>query len=366
LPNATAVVSLGNGLFLPSTPVTIKAWTSMPNGQTDGLPYNDTLVVISQSSTSVPIDIGPNDTICTGNTLTLDAGYPGAVYVWDNYAGTQLRTIQNAGTYYVRVTVLDGCIGVDTMKLSLRALPVVDLGPDREICEGTTTTFDAGHAGSTYLWDDGSTMQTRTVDTAGTYEAQVTDIHGCTGVGNVSVSMKDMPFVEGINATHADSGLYTFYPLNPLYTISYRWNFGDGSPEKMGYMVQHQYAHNGIYTVTLYLEGECTGLIINNARTVDVFNALGEGGTGIGNTRFEGDIALYPNPANNKVMIENKSDAKMNRVVVYSALGQVVIQQKADSDKQHELNTSALASGLYSIKIETDKGMFIQKFEVRR
>lgn len=366
LPGLTTNVSLGNGLFLPSSPVTIKAWTSMPNGQPDGLPSNDTLEVITQSSSSVAINIGPDDSICVGNTLTLDAGMPGAAYVWDNYATTQLRTIQNAGTYYVRVTALDGCMGVDTMKLSLRALPVVDFGPDKEICEGSSTTLDAGHPGAIYLWDDGSTMRTRTVDTAGVYEVQVTDSHGCTGVGDVNVFMKDMPLVDGINATHADSGLYTFYPLNPLYIISYRWDFGDGSPDQMGYMVQHQYAHNGIYTVTLYLEGECTGLIIKNSRTVDVFNALGEGGTGIGNVRFEGDIALYPNPANNKMMVENKSEARMNRVVVYSSLGQVIIDQKADGPKQHQLNTAALASGLYSIRIETDKGMFIQKFEVRR
>jgi hypothetical protein len=366
LPGATTNVSLGNGLFLPSTPVTIKAWTSMPNGQPDGFPGNDTLEVITQSSTSVAVNIGPDDSICTGNTLTLDAGIPGAVYVWDNNATTQLRTIQNAGTYYVRVTALGGCIGVDTMKLSLRALPVVNLGPDKEICEGSTTTLDAGLPDGSFLWDDGSTMRTRTVDTAGVYEVQVTDIHGCKGVGDVNVFMKDMPLVDGINATHADSGLYTFYPLNPLYIISYRWDFGDGSPEQTGYMVQHQYARNGIYTVTLYLEGECTGLIIKNSRTVDVFNALGEGGTGINNIRFEGDITLYPNPVNNKMMIENRSEANMNRVVVYNTIGQVIIDQKADGAKQHQLHTAGLASGLYSIRIETDKGLFIRKFEVRR
>jgi len=366
-PNGNAVISLGNGLFMPASPVTIKAWTSMPNGQSDGIPANDTLEITTQSSTSVPVDIGPDDTICTGTTLTLDAGYPGATYRWDNMATTQYRTIQYAGTYYVRVTALDGCIGVDTMKLSLRELPVVDLGPSREICWGTTTTFDAGHPGSTYLWDDGSVFQTRTVDTAGYYEVQVTDEHGCTGVGNVSVGMKDLPYVDGINATHADSGLYTFYPLNPRYAISYRWNFGDGSPEEMGYMVQHQYQRNDIYTVTLYLEGECTGLIINNKRTVDVFNARGEGGsTGIGNIDPAGNIAIYPNPASDRLTIENLSEAHMQRISVYNVLGQVILSEETDSDKRHELRTSGLASGLYTLRIETDKGSYSQKFEIKR
>ena len=299
--NASAAVSLGNGLFLPSSAVTIKAWTSLPNGLVDGYNVNDTLTITTQSSTSVPVNIGPNDSICIGNTLTLDAGYPGSTYLWDNNTTAQTRTIQNAGTYYVRLTAFDGCIGVDTMKLALRPLPVVDLGPDVEICEGSTYTFDAGHPGATYQWDDGTTMQTRTVDTAGYYEAQVTDMHGCMGIDNVMVSMKDIPGVDGLNATHADSGMYTFYPLNPRYTISYTWNFGDGSPEAVGYTVQHQYANNGIYTVTLYLEGECTGLIVDKSRTVDVFNALGHNGTGVNTVLAKGAISLYPEPCKRQI-----------------------------------------------------------------
>lgn len=365
LPNNSTVVTLGNGLFMPNTPVEIKAWTSMPNGQTDGIPFNDTLVITTQSSTSVPVNLGPDAMICTGNTLTLDAGYPGAVYLWDNNANTQTRVISAAGTYYVRLTALDGCIGVDTFTLGLRPLPIVDLGPDREICLGETTTFDAGHPGAAYLWDDGSTLQTCTVDTAGSYEVQVTDMYGCMGVDNVNVGMKDIPMVSGINATHADSGTYTFYPINPLYAISYRWNFGDGSPEVMGYFVQHTYTAVGIYTVTLYLEGECTGLIIDKSRTVDVFSVHG-GGTGIDERNIDGDFTLFPNPASDMITIQNRSAEKMQRLVVYNALGQTIISQQADDTRAHQLKLSGLANGIYTLRLETDKGYVIRKFEVLR
>lgn len=363
LPYASAVVTLGNGLFLPGSPVEIKAWTSMPNGQMDGVPFNDTLVTTSQSSTSVPVNLGPDELICTGNTKTLDAGYPGSVYLWDNNATTQTRTISAAGTYYVRLTALDGCIGVDTFTLGLRPLPIVNLGPDREICLGETTTFDAGNPGSTYLWEDGTAQQTHTVDTAGNYEVQVTDQYGCMGIDNVNVIMKDIPMADGINATHADSGTYTFYPINPLYTISYRWNFGDGSPEVMGYFVQHTYTTKGIYTVNLYLEGECTGLIIDQSRTVDVFSVHG-GETGIEEQLVNGDIGLYPNPAKDVITIENRSDGKMKEVVVYNVLGQMILKQKADSGNRHRLHVSGLANGLYTVRLETDKGFINRKFEV--
>lgn len=364
LPNNSASVVLGTGLFLPNTPVEVKAWTYMPNGQPDIINANDTLLTSTQCSSSIPVNLGADDTICTGNTLTLDAGYPGWNHLWDNNSTAQTRTVSAVGTYHVRVMALDGCLGFDTFTLALRSLPVVDLGPDREICLGETTTFDAGHPGATYLWDDGSTGQTRTVDTAGYYEAQVTDQHGCMGYDNVSVTMKDIPAVDGINATHAETGLYTFYPLNPRYALTYRWDFGDGSPQEDGFFVQHAYTALGIYTVTLYMVGECTGLIVDQSRTVDVFSL--PGGTGIGHVPVEGDIVLYPNPSQDKLIVRNETDEGMKRVIVYNVLGQTIIDQATDSRATHELRVAGLTNGMYTLKIETTKGYLLRKFEVQR
>jgi hypothetical protein len=364
LPANNATVTLGTGLFLPNTPVEIKAWTYMPNNLQDAVPSNDTLITSAQCSSSIPVNLGADDTICTGNTITLDAGYPGWSHTWDNSSNAQTRTVSVAGTYYVKVTALDGCLGFDTFTLSLRALPVVDLGPDREICLGETTTFDAGHPGATYLWDDGSANQTRTVDTAGYYEAQVTDQYGCTGVDNVEVMMKDIPAADGINATHAETGLYTFYPINPRYTLTYRWNFGDGSPEEEGYFVQHAYTALGIYTVTLHMVGECTGLIIDISRTVDVFSLPGT--TGIGQVATDGDIILYPNPSQDKITINNHSNDGMMQLIVYNVLGQAVIKQAAQSRTTHEIKVSSLSGGMYTLRIETEKGTVLRKFEVQR
>jgi len=364
-PNGNAAVNLGNVLFPMNTPVTIKAWTSIPNGQTDGLNTNDTLTVTTQSTISLLVNIGPDDSVCAGNTLTLDAGNPGSTYLWDNLTTAQTRTIQNAGTYYVKVTTSDGCLGVDTMNLSLLPLPAVNLGPDAEICEGDSLTFDASNSGAGYMWDNGAITQTRVVDTAGNYAVQVTNDYGCIGADTVIVTMKPMPMADAINATYADSGLYTFYPLNPEYVTNYIWNFGDNSPEAGGLMVQHQYQHNGIYTVMLKMEGECPGSVVTQTRAVDVFSAPG-GGTGVGGILIAGDILLYPNPAKDIMQIENKSDGRMLNVAVYNILGQLIINQRTDHTKQYELNTSTLANGSYSIRIETDKGMFVQKFEVMK
>ncbi|MCB0770832.1 MAG: hypothetical protein KDC00_10560, partial [Flavobacteriales bacterium] len=49
------------------------------------------------------------------------------------------------------------------------------LGPDLTLCTGEIVQLDAGAGFESYSWDNGSTMQTRSVSAAGTYSCTVTD-----------------------------------------------------------------------------------------------------------------------------------------------------------------------------------------------
>ncbi len=120
-PPDTDTLTLGNVFFPANTTTAIKAWTSIPNGAADADAGNDTLSISLSPSFSLPVDLGADTAICAGSSLVLDAGNPGAVYVWDNGAGTQLRQVSAAGTYFVSVTAPDGCEGTDTLRLGLRA-----------------------------------------------------------------------------------------------------------------------------------------------------------------------------------------------------------------------------------------------------
>ena len=71
------------------------------------------------------------------------------------------------------------CIDQDTIEVFIQNSPIVDLGNDIELCQGETTTLDAGTFIS-YLWSDGSTTQTIDVNTAGTYNVTITDDNGNT------------------------------------------------------------------------------------------------------------------------------------------------------------------------------------------
>ena len=64
--------------------------------------------------------------------------------------------------------------------------------------------------------------------------------------------------------------------------------------------------------------------------------------------------------------ISNNSADGMKRLMVYNVLGQLIIDQAAHSKTSHELKVGSLASGMYTLRIETDNGTLLRKFEVQR
>jgi hypothetical protein len=318
-------------------------------------------VAVTATINPIPVvNLGSDITVCQGDPATFNAGNFNA-YLWDNGATTQARTVTGAGTYYVTVTGAGNCKGSDTVQLLNNPKPTVNLGNDTMICPGATLTLNAGNPGMDYVWDNGSTSQTRTVSAAGIYSVTVTNEFDCSNSDMISVIVKDVP-LGNINAVYGNPATYTFTVLNPHYTVGYLWDFGDGSPEESGLMKEHTYAANGIYTVKLTLVGDC-GIDIVKYRTVDVFDA---GATGIGNIKDNNALMLYPNPAKESVVIENKSTLTFKTIEVFNILGQKITTIPVLSNSKITLNTADFANGIYSIRIETDKGFLIRKIEVRK
>ena len=70
---------------------------------------------------------------------------------------------------------------------------------------------------------------------------------------------------------------------------------------------------------------------------------------------MNGNIHLYPNPANNILTIEDTSPGKEKVVSIFNIHGQLLMNQTLNQAKTI-IDISDLAKGIYFLKLNTDKG----------
>ena len=199
-------------------------WTSDPEGfssteqnpvvtpETDTkyiVAVNDGPVVITDTvevtTYALPdVDLGDDQVLCGENEYQLDAGNPGASYLWSTGETTQSITVSGEGvnTYWVEVTNENSCASSDTVVINFAAVPVVELGADTAICNNAVMTLDAGNPGASYLWSTGETTQSITINAEdyeyGTYlfSVDVTSVDGCETNDEISVEIKDCTSID--------------------------------------------------------------------------------------------------------------------------------------------------------------------------
>ena len=120
--------------------------------------------------------------ICSKDTLTLTAS-GGDTYLWSNGVITAINNIvlDTSGNinYYVIATNTHNCKDTAFHTFTVNPLPVIDLGNDTSICDGTSIILDAENPGSTYAWNTTETTQTISINTTGEYSVTVTDVNSC-------------------------------------------------------------------------------------------------------------------------------------------------------------------------------------------
>ena len=87
-------------------------------------------------------------------------------------------------------------IGTDnSSNITINPLPFVNLGNDTGICAGTNLVLNAANAGSTYMWNNGTTGSSLSISQAGTYWVDVTNNCGTTR-DSITISIIQPPTVN--------------------------------------------------------------------------------------------------------------------------------------------------------------------------
>ena len=169
-------------------------------------------------------NLGNDTVICERDTLLLNASTNGAnSYSWNTGATTPTIKVYQPGIYWCDVS-FGGCVYRDSLVLTNKPYPIVNLGNSITLCEGQTKLLDATNPNSTYLWQDASTNATYLVTQKGQYKVRVTMI-GCITRDTINVDYNLKPnFTLGTDRLICTGAKIT---LDPQMTgVSYLWQDG--------------------------------------------------------------------------------------------------------------------------------------------
>lgn len=173
-----------------------------------------------------PASAGPDQTICSGQSISLTAS-GGASYQWSNGANTATTIVSPASStnYIVTVTNTFGCTSSDNVNVNVNASPTANAGSDQTICDGQVTTVTAS-GGSSYLWNTGTGTSSIVVSPTSTttYTVTVTGSNGCTASDNVVVYVNASPTANA----GPDQSICTGQSISLTASggSSYLWNTG--------------------------------------------------------------------------------------------------------------------------------------------
>jgi hypothetical protein len=214
------------------------------------------------STTNVSCFGGSNGTI----TITPAGGNGTYTYDWGGGVTSQNRTGLSMGTYSVTITDGNGCTGsVNGINIAQPAAAVSGSAMATNVlCNGAATgAIDLTPAGGTppytFNWGGGVTTEDRNNIPAGSYIVLITDLNGCIGVANATITQPSAPVsgstvVTNVACNSASTGEIDLTPSGGVGGYTFDWGGGVMTEDRTGLTA-------GNYSVTIRDVNLCTGVV---------------------------------------------------------------------------------------------------------
>jgi len=152
LPNTNIINPNANApLFHPTTTTTYRIFV------TDGICNSEDSVRIRVVD-SITVNAGPNQDICIGDSIQLNAISEAYRYSWTPNTNISNSNIKNpyvkpnVTTNYAVLATLGHCTAKDTVAVQVFNPPAANAGPDSTICYGDNLVLQANYSGSGFRW----------------------------------------------------------------------------------------------------------------------------------------------------------------------------------------------------------------------
>jgi hypothetical protein len=212
----------------------------------------DTVVVTVLNAPVV--NLGNDTSICTGQTLTLNAANNGASYLWNNNTTAQTNAVNAAGTYAVTVTNAN-CSATDAVNIYSQELTITTavVNTTCGLNNGEASVApDNGISPFTYVWSNTQTNDTITNLSGATYTVTVNDAAGCSATGSATINTSGSGNTITITAAQTQiCASDSAEVCAPTGFASYLWNTGSSA-------VCIHPSQAGNYYVTVTDNANCT------------------------------------------------------------------------------------------------------------
>jgi hypothetical protein len=270
--------------------------------------WDQTDILIEQFN----INAGPDISICQGDSVVLTSTGANNI-IWNNndiINGLPFLPL-NSGYISALASSSSGCQAIDSLLLTINPLPIIDAGPDQQICFGEEAII-YGTGGIFMYWNNGVADSIPFIPfTTTSYILTGASPEGCLSTDTVTVFVNESTS-STLNISAIDS-----YTLNgQTYTTS------------------------GSYTQVLTNAAGCDSLLTINL-TLD-FTGIEE------NVNL--NWKLYPNPASDYTTLAIKGALMGSAIVLYDAFGREMLRSEINT-QETIIDLQHVPSGIYLLKV---------------
>jgi PKD repeat protein len=306
--------------------------------------------------------LGPDAFICENHTLEIGPDKSYNSYIWSNDSITKSLRVNGAGTYILTVLDSFGCKFSDTIVTKLANLHVnFDVA---DVCENESAIFiNKSTDANWFNWKfgDGNFSDKQSPN-------HLFKINGISRTFNVKLVAKVSEYckdsiIKQVTVNSNPNSDFSFLSINNKVEFKaaqsgntyYKWLFGNGD-SSLTKDVTYHYPISGIDTVCLKV-ANAAGCISQTCKEVAVT-------VGITAQINPNNFIIYPNPNSGIFTVDNSSTYKVHTIEILNSIGQIVYKSElTEVRKTLDLN---LPTGIYLIKIISDKAGLTQKMVIRR
>ncbi len=169
--------------------------------------------------------LGTDTAICQNQLLSLAPNTGDGFYLWQDGSVLNNYKVTSAGIYWLKLTQ-NGCSVADSITVTFKNLPPLNLGKDTGICTNTNLRLNAFNAAiESYTWQDQSTLSYYNASVAGSYAVLVTGINGCQNRDTVLITTVPLPAFNLGNDTLLCNGKSLTLSFN-IPGANYLWQDG--------------------------------------------------------------------------------------------------------------------------------------------